>query len=222
MESLDRHPPCTIIVGVSGDLLEVARQLGRQGEQIGLLSRNTQLLYRYKELLDECGVRCQAYAMDVTQAQSVLNTLMTLAAWSPRVDRMIYNISVLAAECDSEAGGSELARMMEASFLGFVNCFQLLQPMFKRLGHGHALLMTEAVSPDGGPDAIASVGQASLRIYLKALRNELIGQNISLTEVQLGRVPQGETVRDLTCEEVVAGLFDAIRNRPTELTIGHR
>jgi len=221
MESLSNYPPCTVIVGVSGDLLEVARQLGREGERIGLMSRNTQLLYRYKELLEECGVQCQAYATDATQAQSVLNSVTNLSAWSPRVDRFIYNVGVLSAECDRSENANELARMMEASFLGFVNCFQLVHPMFKRLGHGHAVIMNDART-DGESTHAAIAGQSALRIYLKALRGELGNSAVTLSEVYLGRIALGTELRELSCEEVVEGVFEVLRTKPAEYTVGQR
>jgi short-subunit dehydrogenase len=116
MESLSKHAPATLIVGVSGDLLEVARELGRQGERVGLLSRNAQLLYRYKERLEGWGVKCEAFVADVTESQGVLNAMMSFSAWSPRLDRLIYNVGVLSTENAATVTESELSRVMEQIF----------------------------------------------------------------------------------------------------------
>lgn len=116
MESLDGHRPATLIVGVSGDLLEVARELGRQGERIGLLSRNTGLIYRYQERLQSWGVDCEVFVADVTESQGVLNAMMKFSAWSPRVDRLIYNVGVLSTESAASVTEGELARVMGANF----------------------------------------------------------------------------------------------------------
>lgn len=223
MESLEHATPATLIVGVSGDLLEVGRALGRNGEKIGLLSRNTQLLYRYKERLEEFGVTCEAFVADVTESQGVLNALMRFSAWSPRVDRFIYNVGVLSTERAENVTEGELARVMGANFFGFVNCFHLIQPMFQRLGHGHAVVMSSAsaMNPDEQPVAYAA-SKASLRIFLKALRRELAGKNITLTELFLGQIQVGGATRDLTCEEIVDGLMRVIVDRPDEYLVGQR
>lgn len=223
MESIDKLAPATLMVGVSGDLLEVARRLGRDGERIGLLSRNKQLLYRYKEILDECKVDCEAFVADVTESQGVLNALMNFSAWSPRVDRLIYNVGVLSTERADQITEGELARVMGANFFGFVNCFQLVQPMFQRLGQGQAIVISSAaaMTPDIQPVAYAA-SKASLHIYLKALRNELIGKEIAISEVFLGQIPVADSRRDLTCEEIVAGLLQVIAEKPAEYLIGLR
>jgi len=223
LESLERYAPATLIVGVSGDLLEVGRALGRNGEKIGLLSRNAQLLNRYKERLEEFGVECQAFVADVTESHGVLNAIMKFSEWSPRVDRMIYNVGVLSTERAEKVTEGELARVMGANFFGFVNCFQLIQPMFQRLGHGHAVVMSSAaaMNPDGQPVAYAA-SKASLRIFLKALRRELAGKHITLTELFLGQVKIGEEGRDLTCEEIVDGLMRVLVDKPDEFLVGQR
>ncbi len=223
LEYLERHAPATLIVGVSGDLLEVARALGRNGEKIGLLSRNAHLLNRYKERLEEFGVDCQAFVADVTESHGVLNAIMKFSDWSPRVDRMIYNVGVLSTERAERVTEGELARVMGANFFGFVNCFQLVQPMFQRLGHGHVVAMSSAaaMNPDEQPVAYAA-SKASLRIFLKALRRELAGKNITLTELFLGQVRVGEEGRDLTCEEIVEGLMRVLVDKPDEFLVGQR
>lgn len=221
MESLERESPATLIIGVSGDLLEVARALGRNGEKIGLVSRNAELLYRYKDRLEEFDVNCAAFVADVTDSQGVLNMMTKFCAWSPRVDRLIYNVGVLSNERAMYGSEGELEKAMGASFYGFVNCYQLVQPMFQRLGKGHAIVMSNSVGVDSDaqPSAYAT-SKASLRIFLKALRKELSISSIQITEVTLGQFPQGEAMRDLTCEEIVTGLMHVLGNKPEEFLIG--
>lgn len=221
MESINHRAPATLIVGVSGDLLEVARELGRQGERIGLLSRNTQLLYRYKERLEGWGVECEAFAADVSESQSVLNAMMSFSAWSPRADRLIYNVGVLSTETAATVTESELSRVMGANFFGFVNCFQLVQPMFQRLGQGHAVVVSSvaALEPETQPVAYAA-SKASLKIYVNSLRKEVVKYRIRISEIYLGQIATSDGPRDLTCEEIVAGVCHVIQSKPERFLIG--
>lgn len=221
VESLEKEAAATLIVGVSGDLIEVARALGRNGEKIGLVSKNSDLLYRYKDRLEEYGVGCSAYVADVTDSQSVLNMLTKFSAWSPRLDRLIYNVGVMSNERAGQVSEGELATAMSANFYGFVNCFQLVQTMFSRLGRGHAVVMSSAaaLSPDEHPVA-NSTSKASLRIFIKALRKELDSKEIIISEVFLGSMRTSAGQRELTCEEIVHGLMHVLREQPDEYLIG--
>lgn len=222
MESVESLRPTTLIVGASGDLLEVGRVLGRQGERIGLLSRNTRVLHQFKERLLDWGVDAEIFMADVTDSQRVLEAFMQFSVWSKRLDRLIYNVGVLSTEPASEVTESELARVMGANFFGFVNCFQLAQPMFQRFGSGHVIAMsgTDAIVLENSPVAYAT-SKASLRIYIQALRGELEEKGILFSELFLGQMRDGFDLRELTCEEIVTGVLQVIESKLPRHVIGN-
>lgn len=221
MESLTDYPATTLIVGASGDLVEVGRELGARGERIALLSRDAAMLNGFRERLERRGVECAVIEADVTESESVLTAFMRLGKWSVRLDRMIYNVGAVSNERAVEVSESELARVMGVNFFGFVNCFQLALPMFQRLGRGHVVTMSRVTESDESAVSVAyAASRASLQIYVNALRNELAERHIDFTDVLLGRgLVAGET-QELRCEEIVAGLMRVTEERPARFIIG--
>ncbi|MBK6767374.1 MAG: SDR family NAD(P)-dependent oxidoreductase [bacterium] len=222
MESVAQLRPATLIVGPSGDLLDVARILGRRGEVIGLLSRDAARLQTFKDRLLGWGVDADLFLADVTDSSQVLDAFMRFSGWSKRLDRMIYNVGVLSNEPASEVTQTELSRAMAANFFGFVNCFQLALPMFQRLNRGHVVSISgaPALELDSSPVAYAT-SKASLKIYLQALRRELSDNGIRFSELYLGQMQDGYDVRELRCEEVVSGVLQVLVSQADRMLVGN-
>lgn len=222
MEPVNHLRPATLIIGPSGDLLDVARVLGRRGDLIGLLSRDAERLGQFKQRLSSWGVEAESFDADVTDSAAVLGAFSSFAGWSKRLDRMIYNIGVLSNEPASEVTQTELSRAMAANFFGFVNCFQLALPMFQRLNGGHVVSISgsPALELDSSPVAYAT-SKASLKIYVQALRRELGESGIRFSELYLGQMKDGYDVRELRCEEVVTGVLQILESQAERLVVGN-
>jgi short-subunit dehydrogenase len=213
--------PLTLLVGVSGDLLEVAKMLGRRGERIALMSRNEQNMRLYQDRLAGLGIPARYFVADVTESDQVLQAFQALSKSSERLDRLIYNVGVVSNESASSVTGPEMSRVMSANFFGFVNCLQLALPMFKRLGHGHAITISSsrAMNPEASPVAFAA-SKSSLQIYIRALREELRGKDVAFSELFLGVMQGSAGVRYLTAEEIVEGILHVIEHKPERHLIG--
>lgn len=210
----------TLIVGASPDLVEMAKILGRDGGRIGLLSRNTDKLQQFKDRLTARGVQAECFAGDVTEAGSVQNAFARVAEWSPKLDCLIYNVGIVSHETASAITSRGLHKVMSPNFFGFVNCFQLALPMFRNNGSGHAITFSSAHALDEVQPVAYAASKASLRIYIAALRRELAGQNIVISEVYLGQKQEANGWRDLVCEEIIEGMLRVIAERPERLLIG--
>jgi short-subunit dehydrogenase len=205
----------TLIAGVSADLIELAHRLGKNGEQIGLISRTPERLKQYQDWLAEHGCRCEIFPADVTDAASIAQAFEDFAAWSQRLDRLIYNVGMISSELTLELTDIELQRVMGANFFGFANCFRMAYPMFKRTGGGHviALSSVKALYPDSSPVAY-SASKASLQIYISAIRRETQDDHIHFTELFLGQKSVGLQARNLTREEIVEGFLHILEQHP--------
>ena len=221
MESLSGHRPTTLMVGPSLELLELARVLGRRGEQVALMARSEIRLQQLRTQLEGEGVPCQIFAADVTEPDSVLQAFTKLSRWSPRLDRLIYNKGAVSSEQAVQLTESEMHRVMSVNLFGFVNCFQLAHPMLKRTGGGTAVIVAGGQRSQPPESGVASeVSRAALQIYASALRREVAAENISVCELFLGRVRDRENVRELLPEEIVAGLLHIVDHRPDRYVVG--
>ena len=214
------NPGTTLIVGASPDLVEMAKLLGRDGGRIGLLSRNATALQQFKDRLTARDVQAECFAGDVTETGSVQSAFARIVEWSPRLDCMIYNVGIVSHETASTITSRGLHKVMSPNFFGFVNCFQLALPMFRRNGHGHAITLSSAHALDEVQPIAYAASKASLRIYLTALRRELAGQNMEISEVYLGQKQEANGWRDLVCEEIIDGMLRVIAERPERFLIG--
>jgi NAD(P)-dependent dehydrogenase (short-subunit alcohol dehydrogenase family) len=161
-------------------------------------------------------------AASVTDGKQVIKAFEKIVDWSPRLDRLIYNVGIEPEDAAKEIfSGAELVRVMGLNFYGFVNCFSLAHPMFKRLGRGHAVVIcgSAALSLENQPAAYAA-SRAALQIYLRALRREISGTQIVATELYLGRTQTVRGPRRLSRKEIVAGALQVLRSRPPKYVIG--
>jgi NAD(P)-dependent dehydrogenase (short-subunit alcohol dehydrogenase family) len=158
----------------------------------------------------------------VTDGKQVIKAFEKIVDWSPRLDCLIYNVGIEPDAAVKEVfSGAELVRVMGLNFYGFINCFSLAHPMFKRLGRGHAVVVcgTAALSLENQPAAYAA-SRAALQIYLRALRRELTGTQVVTTELYLGRTQTVRGPRRLSRREIVSGALQVLRSRPAKYVIG--
>ncbi len=221
MEPLDFTTKTSLIASVSADMIEVFRSLVPKAGRTALLSKNEKKLDQLTQRLIGWGVDASAYKADVTDSASVLEAFREFSMWSRRLDVFIYNVGVVSTESASEITESELARVMSANFFGFVNCFQLALPMMKKGRGGHVLIISASSALEPETESVAyAASKSSLQIYAKALRRELKGNGIGITELYLGKMQSGAGWRWLTCEEIVEGVIQALSDKPDRLIIG--
>jgi short-subunit dehydrogenase len=221
MEPVENYPPTTLIVGPSLELLSAARILCCRGEQVALLSRSDVRLEQLRAQFVGEGLSCAAFRADVTEPGDTLTAFASLAKWSPRLDRLIYNRRVVSSEQAAQVPESEMNRVMGANLFGFVNCFQLAHPMFKRCGSGAAIV----VSDDRlrGPDETGVAYEAShaaSQIYLAALRREVAPDHVHICELLIGIIREHDVLRNPNDEEVVNAVCHVIDRQPDRFSIG--
>lgn len=221
MESLKNYPPTTLIVGPSLELLETARILCRRGEQIALLARSDVRLEQLRAQFTGEGLSCATFRADVTEPGETLTAFAALAKWSPRLDRLIYNRRVVSSEQLVQVPESEMNRVMGVNLFGFVNCFQLTHPMFKRLGGGTAIIVSD--NRLRGPEETGVAYEAShaaLQIYLAALRREVAPEHIHICELAIGIIREHDVLRDPNDAEVVTAIGHVIDHHPDRFSVG--
>lgn len=221
MESLSDIPPTNLIIGPSLELLHVAKVLGQRGERIALMSRTEIRLNQFRTELAEAGLDCAVFPVDVTDPGAVLTAFTSFSHFSPRLDRMIYNIGVISSEQSVQIPESELHHVMSVNLFGFVNCFQLAQPMFKRGSKGTAIVVSGKPTMENLHVGVShSVSRAARHIYISALRREVAPDNIRICELLLGMMSEGGMRRELTEKEIISGILHVIDHAVDRYDIG--
>jgi short-subunit dehydrogenase len=212
----------TLLIGISPELAEVGRMIGSSGERIGIMSRDAERLQEYRRWYEDHQIDCEVFPADVTNPESVLTAFLDLAKWSRQLDRIIYNVGVASSESALDVTQSELHRVMQSNFFGFVNCFQLALPMFQRSGGGQAIILSGSITtPNEEPAGIAyTTSKSSLQIYTAALRKELAGSHVHFSEMVVGWKSAGTGWGPMEISEIAEGVLYCLTAHPHHYQIG--
>ncbi|MFH1010362.1 MAG: SDR family NAD(P)-dependent oxidoreductase [bacterium] len=215
------EPPTTLIAGASPAMLAITSELIRQNQRVILFFRTKE---RLQEMLSDTSwdkASMLPLVASVTDGKAVIRAFEKIIEWTLRLDSLIYNVGIEPDEGSEDFSGAQLVRIMGQNFYGFVNCFSLALPIFKRVGRGHAVVIcgAAALALDKQPAAYAA-SRAALQIYLRALRRELEEEKVVVTEMYLGHTPTVRGPRRLSQREIVQGILQVLRSRPTKFVIG--
>lgn len=171
-----------VVTGASSGIgAAAARALARDGFQVVLGARR---LERLEEIAVETGG--EAVALDVADPTSV----EALAARLPRCDVLINNAGgAHGLEPLGEADEDNWRTMYEANVLGTMRMTRALLPRLVESGDGHIVTITSiaAFEPYRGGAGYNAAKHAQ-RATLRALRLELLGEPVRVTEVAPGMV----------------------------------
>jgi NADP-dependent 3-hydroxy acid dehydrogenase YdfG len=174
--------PTAVITGASSGIgAATARALAASGFQVVLGARRLQ---RLEALAAELGGR--AIALDVTDPDSVA----AFAAEVPDCAVLVNNAGgALGFEPLQEADEEQWRWMYEANVLGSMRMTKALLPRLIDSGNGHIATVTSIAAFEtyrGG--AGYSAAKHAQRAMLRALRLELLGEPVRITEVAPGMV----------------------------------
>jgi NADP-dependent 3-hydroxy acid dehydrogenase YdfG len=173
-----------VITGASSGIgAATARALAADGYRVVLGARR---LERLEELAGELGDDAEAIALDVTDPGSVEE----LAARVPACDVLVNNAGgALGLDPLSEADEDRWRWMYEANVLGTMRMTRALLP--KLVGSGDGLIVTvtstAAIEPYRGGSGYNAAKHAQ-RAAMRALRLELLGEPVRVTEIAPGMV----------------------------------
>lgn len=171
-----------VVTGASSGIgAATARALARDGFELILGARR---MDRLEALAAEIGGR--AIALDVADPESVRE----LAAAVPRCDVLVNNAGgALGLTPVSEADEGQWLRMYEANVLGTMRMTRALLPALVESGDGHIVGVTSIAAFESYRGGAGYTGaKHAQRSMLRALRLELLGQPVRVTEIAPGMV----------------------------------
>ncbi|HEY8083480.1 MAG TPA: SDR family NAD(P)-dependent oxidoreductase [Solirubrobacterales bacterium] len=171
-----------VITGASSGIgAAAARSLAGDGYRVVLGARRLEQLEALAQELDG-----EALALDVTDPKSVSE----LAAAVPSCDVLVNNAGgALGLDPLSESDEEQWRWMYEANVLGTMRMTRALLPSLVESGNGHIVTVTSIAAFEiyrgGAGYSAAKHGQ---RAMLRALRLELLGDPVRITEIAPGMV----------------------------------
>jgi NADP-dependent 3-hydroxy acid dehydrogenase YdfG len=196
-----------VITGASSGIgAATARALAADGFEVVLAARR---LERLQALAQEIGAPARAVGVDVTEPASVED----LAASLSRCDVLVNNAGgALGLEQLQEADEERWRWMYEANVLGTMRMTRGLLPALLGSGDGHVVTVTSTTAFEtyrGGAGYMAA--KHGQRAILRALRLELLGEPVRVTEVAPGMVDtEFSLVRFGGDEEAAARVYEGM------------
>lgn len=227
-----------VITGASAGVgRAVAREFGKQGANIGLISRGNEGLEHAKKEIEERGGKAIVLPLDVADADAVERAAARVEDEFGPLDIWINNAMVSVFSPFAEMNPDEYKRVTEVTYLGYVyGTMSALKRMIPR-DRGTVLQVGSALAYRAIPLQSAYCGaKHAIQGFTESIRSELIhdGSNVKLTMVQLPAVntPQFSWVKSrlhgkpqpvppIYQPEVIAkAIAWAAQNPPRELYVG--
>ena len=197
-----------VVTGASSGIgAASAAALAEDGFRVVLAARR---LERLEELAAEIGGGAEAVALDVTDPASVERLAANLG---PHCDVLVKNAGgALGLDHLRDADEEQWLWMFEANVMGTMRMTRALLPALIESGAGHIVAVTSIAAFEayrGGAGYMAA--KHGQRALLRALRLELLGEPLRITEIAPGMVEtEFSLVRFGGDEEAASRVYEGI------------
>lgn len=221
--------PLVAITGAAGGVgRALVTRLHAAGYRLLLLDREEAV----RALAEEVGAT--AWVVDVADEAAVQRVVGEILRAVGVPDVWVNNAGVGRwGPFDPSVAGGEREEMA-VNYHGSVHCIRALLPPWRAQGRGHLIQVTSSAALFHGPwMASYSASKAAIGFFVRALRVELRGAGIAITEIlpntirtpmssgsNRAFIPKIASIRpDLTPDEMAAAIHRAIRQRPREVRL---
>jgi len=180
-----------MITGASSGLGEgIARHLATRGHRLALCARRRDRLDALAtELAASPGGPPIVEELDVTVYASIPVVMERIANKLGRIDVVVANAGVAPNTPIGKGKFDDVRRTIETNVLGAIATIEAAVALFRHQGGGHVVGISSVAAARGmkGQGAY-SASKAALGRYLEALRAEVVGENIRVTEIAPGYI----------------------------------
>lgn len=178
-----------VITGASAGVgRATAKEFGKAGAKVVLLSRNIESLEGAKKEVEAAGGECVYYQLDVADREKVEQIVDTIEREVGSVDVWVNNAMTSVFSPIKEMTNKEFERVTEVTYLGQVyTTISILKYMLKR-NRGKIVLVGSALAYRGIPLQSAYCGaKHGIQGFFDSLRTELLHDksNVEATMVEL-------------------------------------
>lgn len=171
--------PVTVVVGIGPkNGAAFARAFSREGHQLALVSRRTELS---KELARELG-DTSAYACDVADPAAVAQTFAAIRAERGEPDVLVYNAGSGVWKTAEELTAAEFEQSFRINALGLLSAAQQVLPGMRKRGRGQIVVVGATASLRGRPKTAAfAAAKAAQRSLAQSLARQCAPDGIHVS-----------------------------------------
>ena len=174
-----------VITGASSGIgLACAEHLAREGVNVVLGARRSDLLDTAVTRIREAGGSAEAVTMDVTREAEVEGLVARAREAFGGLDIMICNAGFGYYGTVEETPAELMRRMMDVNFMGTFYGARAAVPIFRAQQRGHLILMSSIVGQRGIAKMSGySASKAAQKAFAESLRAEFSGSGIHVSAV---------------------------------------
>ncbi len=237
---LKQNPTPRVVVitgGTAGIGRATAQRFAKEGDRVGLISRDQTALEQTQRELQELGAEVAIAAADMADPDAVFDAAAHFEHSLGPIDIWINDAMETVFSPVAEMTPQEFHRVTEVTYLGFVYGSMAALKFMRPRRRGKIIQMGSALAYRGIPLQSAYCGaKHAIRGFTDALRTELLhdGSNVEVTIVDLPAVntPQFDWARvhtphtprpmgkPIEPEVVAEAIFQAARGRYREYWLG--
>ena len=171
-----------VIIGAGPGIgLSVAHRFGKEGYDIGLIARSSNMLQHMQDELTSAGINTIYAVADVAKPESLKEALFTINHRLSYPELYLYNAAGFHYQNILGMDWKTMEEDFNINVGGFFHLMRLILPRFMELNRGNVLITGGGVANHGNANLTTlSVGKAALRNLMQAYQEQLEGSNIFL------------------------------------------
>lgn len=190
ISNLSAETKKAIVIGASSGMgRQVAKELAKEGYEVGLTARRTALL---DTLAKEIATKTYKKNLDASQYETSVKALHELIDEMGGLDVIVISISATNDNINDTNTFANNQRTLNVDLLGFWYLANAALEFFERQGHGHLVGISSTAGLIGDAKSPVYCGaKAFIQRYLEATRNRMIQsnkKNIFITDIIPGWV----------------------------------
>lgn len=184
--------PIALITGASSGIgAATARRFAQEGWSLLLVARRRDRLERLsEELAKKYGTKSSLYTVDLSDEPALGRFLVEASNELERVSVLVNNAGVAKGfSAFQESKPDEWTQMIDVNIRSVLRLTHAMIPHFRKRGGGHIMNLGSVASRWVYPKGhVYCMTKAAISAFTQALRHDLLGQPIRVTEISPGMV----------------------------------
>ena len=178
-----------LLTGASSGIGEaLALTLAKRGAILGLVARRREMLEDLAERCKNAGGDARVFAVDVTDADAIVQAADELLSDFGHIDILIANAGIGGNNPETRALRPEaVKRVIEVNLVGAANAVHAVLPQMLKRGSGHLVAISSLAGFRGLPKSAAySASKAGMTAFFESVRLDVQDKGIDVTIIQPG------------------------------------